>query len=695
MLPTRLCVLALCFLVGPLVGQRPKDVFAAVSKFDGVKSEPERNRHRAVRDLGRFAEDEATRILLAELERAESVGYQSTVVNALGRQARNGAVPALANVMKTAANARLMESAANGLRIQGDAGITALIEELPGSAGNKRLRNAICYSLARLKEGDAARDALLTELQRASRQDRSPAMRGLEARRGDAKVDAVRVQLVGDKDTYLASLALMQLAMGQHAEAPELALSLARRLPATAASNRHSAIVAGLLVDLQPNHYQPLIVAAARSDKPFGTHLQSHWQSGFASGELVKWLRDKGVKLKEDRMQIAAARSLQFAPESQRATALQTLRSFLQKRSVAVVQAAAGALTKLDAKDEASELLQQLLQTANAATSPVAITALHQLRGDDAKWQSQLLSLTKHKVPGIRAAALQGLASAAARDTIGNKDPVFDAAKANLRHRAWQVRSVAIDLLVALRLRASPPLLFAMLKKEKARMLDDVRTALRDLTGQQFRTLGEWQSWWSKEGERFEPRARTAGLPGRDGDKQTVSYWDIPVHSDRVAFVVDTSGSMLKPFGTANATRLKEAKRQLQKVLEALPKKAKMNVITFSAASVPLFPKLAALGRKQRKQADTFVEGLIAKGPTNVHDALALAFVDRDVDTIYVLTDGQPSAGPIVDHGALASEVARWNAGRGIRIHTIAIGQKSKLLEQLAKDSGGHHIVTR
>ena len=84
-----------------------------------------------------------------------------------------------------------------------------------------------------------------------------------------------------------------------------------------------------------------------------------------------------------------------------------------------------------------------------------------------------------------------------------------------------------------------------------------------------------------------------------------------------------------------------------------------------------------------------------SKGPTNVHDALAAAFADQEIDTIFLLTDGRPSVGPIVDPSQLADEVERWNFSRSIRIHTIAIGAKSDFLARLAKDSGGQHSVAR
>lgn len=453
--------------------------------------------------------------------------------------------------------------------------------------------------------------------------------------------------------------------------------------------------MAGLLAGLEPKHYPALFFAAARADKPFGDQLAPRWQAGFADAKLAAWIRDKGSKLKEDDMQVAAARALQFAGSDQKEIALAALRSFLQKRSEAVVQAAAGALTRIDAKPEAAALLQQLIKAQKKATSPTAIAAMNELQAEDSAWQKQLLQLGHHKHGAIRAAALRALQATAARKELKDPDAAFNAADAALAHKEWQVRAAGLDLLVALRKPASPPLLFPLLKKERARMLADVRSALRDLTGLQFASVAEWQAWWQKEGDTFQPRAAAAKPERKKAAHATVSYWNIPVHSDRVAFVVDMSGSMLKPFGTGNATRLYEAKRQLRNVLAALPAKAKTDIITFEGKPTPLFGKLQALGKKQKKQAEAFLKGLVAKGPTNVHDALARAFENRDVDTIYVLTDGRPSTGPIVDHERLAAEVARWNAARGIRIHTIAIGQKSDLLERLARDSGGEHVVTR
>ena len=71
---------------------------------------------------------------------------------------------------------------------------------------------------------------------------------------------------------------------------------------------------------------------------------------------------------------------------------------------------------------------------------------------------------------------------------------------------------------------------------------------------------------------------------------------------------------------------------------------------------------------------------------------MGLAFEDERVDTIYLLSDGAPSTGPIVQADELRDEVARWNSVRGVVIHCIAVGQDHRLLKGLAEDSGGKYV---
>jgi Mg-chelatase subunit ChlD len=115
-------------------------------------------------------------------------------------------------------------------------------------------------------------------------------------------------------------------------------------------------------------------------------------------------------------------------------------------------------------------------------------------------------------------------------------------------------------------------------------------------------------------------------------------------------------------------------------------------IIPFSGGARPMEDGLIEMDDAERENAIAFVDKQIAAGSTNVYDALAAAFDDDRIDTIYLLTDGDPSVGEITDVGTLREEVARWNSVRGIRIHCIAVGKDSGLLKGLAEDSGGKYV---
>jgi DNA-binding protein Fis len=105
--------------------------------------------------------------------------------------------------------------------------------------------------------------------------------------------------------------------------------------------------------------------------------------------------------------------------------------------------------------------------------------------------------------------------------------------------------------------------------------------------------------------------------------------------------------------------------------------------------------KAAALDAELRKKAQGYIDGLGANGGTNLYDAMSLAFEDPLVDTIIVLSDGNPSAGTVIDPVLIREDVKRWNTVRKIKIHTVSIGTDFDLLKWLAQDSGGEHSFYR
>jgi uncharacterized protein with von Willebrand factor type A (vWA) domain len=101
---------------------------------------------------------------------------------------------------------------------------------------------------------------------------------------------------------------------------------------------------------------------------------------------------------------------------------------------------------------------------------------------------------------------------------------------------------------------------------------------------------------------------------------------------------------------------------------------------------------MAKMGKKTRDDGKDYVMTREAAGGTNLYDALKRAFEDVDCDTIYILSDGQPTAGAETDPKVIREDVAKWNATRHIRIHTIAVGERLDLLKALSSDAGGEHV---
>jgi len=83
------------------------------------------------------------------------------------------------------------------------------------------------------------------------------------------------------------------------------------------------------------------------------------------------------------------------------------------------------------------------------------------------------------------------------------------------------------------------------------------------------------------------------------------------------------------------------------------------------------------------------------KGGTNLFDGVEFAYDDPEIDTIYLLTDGQPSGGRFVEPSEIVEEVRLMNRTRQIVIHCISIGQRSTLLQDLATLTGGTYKEVR
>lgn len=363
------------------------------------------------------------------------------------------------------------------------------------------------------------------------------------------------------------------------------------------------------------------------------------------------------------------------------------------------------------AKDATLELLPTLLEMLRDGEPNVRIAACNAI---GAALQPHV-DETQGKKPTAETLATRDAANTRLEELLV-KDPV------------WQVRNAAAFALATERCKAVVPLLIHGLEAELARKKDpwamDVRLhrLLEGLTGQSVvRGSAEpWQQFWKNEGQALTVRA--AGQTERKpGDDKYGKFFNLEVESDRVLFVLDFSGSMAEPVtlktqGTAasagkTTTKAALVVQELKRLIMSLPDGALVNIVVFSD-TVRVWrqdngrPALVKLDDNARDDLlSNFLDSLRPNGPTNLYDALdkALEFGGRGLhdkyygagfDTLYVITDGAPTAGPVVDKDEIRRRVRETNQLRRIAIHCITFGDKNDtdFLGPLATENGGRHI---
>jgi hypothetical protein len=343
--------------------------------------------------------------------------------------------------------------------------------------------------------------------------------------------------------------------------------------------------------------------------------------------------------------------------------------------------------------------LRRLVEVGDEAEATEAILTLSALRDASPDWVEELGRIARSASTAARMATVSALARVRTREslhvlheTLGDPD--------------WRVQLLAVQAVNAFREKDSLPRLIAALAGARRRVADEILLGLRLATGVDHgRSAAAWDAWWRAEGRGFELVARDEGLRRERerearrtdaGGPRTATFYGLKLESDRVGFVIDISRSMGEPaFGerssTGARTKLDVAKEQLTGLLAALVGDVHFNIVAFSTRVWPWRNSLVQLSEGERDLALSYVRGLALEGGTAIYDGLDRALADPDVDTLYVLTDGEPSGGTVTRIDQIRELIGEKARTRLVRIHGVAVGEPSVLLEGLALDTGGQY----
>ncbi len=284
----------------------------------------------------------------------------------------------------------------------------------------------------------------------------------------------------------------------------------------------------------------------------------------------------------------------------------------------------------------------------------------------------------------------------------------------------WRSRLALVPVTRMIRSRASVPVLISLLEKAKqsgekavkmkkgvysGTLLAAVNQALVDLTGffADSRKPEDWRAWWDSNKATFKLVEAKKQIVIEAGDSFVRGFFGIPVTGNRVLFIVDVSGSMIWPMRTKDyvpgqvgrgakgsyESRWDRAKKELAKAIGSMGADSKFNVVFF-AGHVDVWEKKLIPATKKGKAS--FMKKLSrtnAGGGTAVYDAMEAGlglsaapnrkakhpFAD-EVDEVFVLSDGAPSMGKILQPTRILKVVEAWNRRAQVRVHAVYLGDE-------------------
>ena len=198
---------------------------------------------------------------------------------------------------------------------------------------------------------------------------------------------------------------------------------------------------------------------------------------------------------------------------------------------------------------------------------------------------------------------------------------------------------------------------------------------------------GAWRAWAAT----IEGPCRTGERRGPVLGDTRVVFAGMPMVSDRVAFLIDFSGSM---WGTkvGGRTRKEIVDGKVREALGALPEGTAFNLVPYESVPRPWREGLVPSSRGNVARAIEDFEKARWSGRGDFDAAARWALRDPEVDTVVVLTDGVPTGGERWDLELMFELLLEANRFRKVAFDAVLVdcprGRVGRW-ERLAQGSGG------
>ncbi len=230
---------------------------------------------------------------------------------------------------------------------------------------------------------------------------------------------------------------------------------------------------------------------------------------------------------------------------------------------------------------------------------------------------------------------------------------------------------VAVELADAIGARPDKrmvPALIERLRKEQGRLRMDLVHALSSIAGEQkAQTAEAWAGWWTTNGPSFEVDAAAsaayrARIPVQRVDLVALGFfYSLPIQSDRICYVVDSSMSM-------KGDRIASLRRNLAESIDGLAKHVRYDIVDFGGEVVVL--EADGLLEDRRKGVKRAEDMPLSLG-TRAYDAMERAARIPAVDTLLFLSDGAPVRGQFNAWADILRVLSVMHRYAPIAIHSV------------------------
>ncbi len=399
-------------------------------------------------------------------------------------------------------------------------------------------------------------------------------------------------------------------------------------------------------------------------------------------------------------------------------------------------------LSNIEQQERVETLVEKGLSSKNWAVRAVSAYALG-AQSDPFSGKGLVERLKKESNFKVRIELLKAIARR-------NRQSAEDLVQNFIKGTKMPVQYVAVHALSRIGTVKSVPVLIDRLDElDSGRIEREIIESLEYMTGKAFgHRIVQWRMWWKRNKDKgLKPPAKRdenlAKVKQKDkqdqadagGDQTRAMFYDKPIVSNRVLFVVDASKSMQSdatytggdaggqgnndqgpqvPDLPDNPTKMEVAKYELMKSIKALRKNQLFNIIFFAGYETIWYRKSLLPGKpKVKAKAFRFIQNVEMRYATAIFDAMELGFMVGDVggqpmtdevvrtgpgkvgpDTIYLATDGQPYFGqydltkknaPLFND--FYQKMNRMNQFRLMKIHGIQIGGDGSFLKSLVEET--------